>query len=437
MDKIKTKFFFPKDKPNYPEKLTGWLADGNQLLLKKYVSSDMKIIIEFGSWLGLSADYILRHANSKCKLICVDMWQGDTSIGKAKDSNELYNTFLVNMWKYKDRLTPVKMDGRKAMKYLYESGIKPDMIYLDMDHSYEAVIDDLKVLMKYFPETLILGDDILYWPGVARAVKEITSEYDIYKLEINQNCYALIPEKYTKRYEMKGIILKTVNEDRETDITNKIAIIIGYHPSVIKNDKLVLFVKNLIDFMKKTDQEFHIFIIQKPKDTKLNLGLLNNIGYDISEKLDYNVFIFHNIDLLPNEDMLKYYKIYPENPIQLGYNLNEYIYQKYYMGTMMFNSDDFESINGYSNNIIGWNGWDHELYLRLKTTDIPVEIPLKGTLQDKDYKLPTMEEWNKLKDKKNIRNHMETWNKNGLYNLEYTIQSKTIINKYCSIYKCK
>jgi len=101
MNKLNDKYFFPKSKPKYSEKLDGWLAEGNQLLLKKYVSSDINIIVEFGSWLGLSADYILRHANPKCKLICVDMWLGDTSIGKAKDPNELYETFLVQ-----DQLLP-------------------------------------------------------------------------------------------------------------------------------------------------------------------------------------------------------------------------------------------------------------------------------------------------------------------------------------------
>ena len=83
------------------------------------------------------------------------------------------------MWKYRNRLIPVKMDGRKAMKYLNELGIKPDMIYLDMGHSYEEVIDDLKVLMKYFPDVLILGDDIFHWKGVAQAVKETVTKYKI------------------------------------------------------------------------------------------------------------------------------------------------------------------------------------------------------------------------------------------------------------------
>lgn len=46
-----------------------------------------------------------------------------------------------------------------------------------MDHSYESAKGDLECLMKYFPDTLILGDDVLYWKGVAKAVKEIVKEH--------------------------------------------------------------------------------------------------------------------------------------------------------------------------------------------------------------------------------------------------------------------
>ena len=78
------------------------------------------------------------------------------------------------------------MDGRKAMKLISDLGIKPDLIYLDMDHSYESAKGDLVELMKYFPDTLILGDDILYWKGVAQAVKETMKEYKLTNLEINK-----------------------------------------------------------------------------------------------------------------------------------------------------------------------------------------------------------------------------------------------------------
>ena len=201
MNILKKEFSFPKTKPKIEYNLQGWLAKGNQILLNKYVDRNMKIIFEFGSWKGLSATYILKRCNSKCIIICIDMWKGDTSIGfNVKDN--LYEQFIINMWKYKNQVIPLKMDGRKAMKYLHNLKIKPDLIYLDMDHSYKEVKQDLQTIFKYFPNTLILGDDILYWDGVKQAVNEIEKESKIFNIEINQNCYALIPKWYSIKYNL-------------------------------------------------------------------------------------------------------------------------------------------------------------------------------------------------------------------------------------------
>jgi hypothetical protein len=57
-----------------------------------------------------------------------------------------------------------------------------DAIYIDGNHSYEAVVEDIKY---WFPKVkqhgLIIGDDILTFSGVKKAVKEIFSEYHEYE----------------------------------------------------------------------------------------------------------------------------------------------------------------------------------------------------------------------------------------------------------------
>lgn len=249
MNTLQQKFKFPLKKPNVQYKLEGWLGEGNQLLLQKYLNKNTKIVIEFGSWLGLSADFIMKHTNNNCIIICVDWWKGDSSIGYAKDPEYLYNTFLVNMWNYKNKLIPVRMDGRKAMKYLSKLGIDPDLIYLDMDHSYESAKGDLELLMKYFPNKLILGDDILYWRGVAKATRETIHKYKIQNIEINKNCYALIPDNYKKidsfipikyntNYILKDIQLSLlITDNKENKQKQKIALVIGYKKDIISKKK--------------------------------------------------------------------------------------------------------------------------------------------------------------------------------------------------------
>jgi predicted glycosyltransferase involved in capsule biosynthesis len=53
---------------------------------------------------------------------------------------------------------------------------------------------------------------------------------------------------------------------------------------------------------------FEIYIIQQSNDNrKFNRGKLLNIGYDIARRNDCNLFVFHDVDLLPSEELLKYY----------------------------------------------------------------------------------------------------------------------------------
>lgn len=444
MDKLQKDFNFPKNKPTVTPNLHGWLGEGNQLLLKKYITNDCKLIFEFGSWLGLSADYILNNTNSckNCKVVCIDTWEGDWSIKQTnkykKHLQNLYDTFIVNMWKWKDRLIPVKMDGRQAMKYLHDLGLKPDLIYLDMDHSYESAKGDLKLLMKYFPDTLILGDDILYWKGVAQAVKEIVREYKIFNLEINKNCYALIPSWYSKKFKLNELIMKTI-KPKDQYIDFKVAIIAGYHEKYHTKSQLDRFITYMNNFMKKTDLEYKIFVLtQFNKEIDLNLGHLYNIGFELAESEGYSKFVFSDLYLLPHEEMIPYYKRNNKYPIHIGYHWNKFNYELYYLGIIMFNKENFELINGYPINIFGLYGWDYEVILRLKDTGLKLKIPEYGKIIDNGtHPNISIAEWKKIKTSTIINQHSETWKSNGLKNTFYTMENmKNITNgcKNCKIY---
>jgi len=443
MDILKNKFKFPNKKPNLKKKLEGWLAKGNKILLNKYISKNTKLIIEFGSWLGLSADYMFKHSHKDCIIICVDWWKGDTSIGYVDDEDKLYNTFIVNMWEYKDRLIPLRMDGRDAIKYLSELNINPDLIYLDMDHSYDSAKLDLELLLKYFPNKLILGDDILFWPGVAKAVKEIIYEFEIPKLEINQNCYALLPKKYKiskqfipfkkNEYISKGFIYNNLLNNN-TKLNKKIALIIGYNKNEYTINQLNIFYKKIFSFMLKLNVDFKIFIIHQPSDKKYNLGMLYNIGFKEATKLNYDTFIFHSIEYIPEKSMKKYYLMYPKNPIKLSFNIKDYIFQDYFVPIIMINSQDFIKLNGYPNNIIDWGGWDYELLLRLKNLNIEIYIPYDGNLENVNNSIIlSQEKWyiKKKKYKNIIKKNYLNRDINGLNNLKYNIKKIKKINNNC------
>ena len=423
---------FPRRKPNTRPNLHGWLGDGNQLLLKKFIRKDTKLIFEFGTWLGKSAMFMLNQQADNPefqKVVCVDTWEGDWSIKQTNKYKQhlanLYDTFIVNMWEVRDRVVPVRMDGRKAMKYLHGLGLKPDLIYLDMDHSYESAKGDLECLMKYFPDTLILGDDILYWKGVAKAVKEIVKAHNITNLEINKNCYALVPRQYCKRYRLKELITKVI-QPKEQYIDYKIAIIVGFHPRFHTHRQLHRFREHMVSFMENSGVDYKIYVIeQHDQQQELNLGHLYNSGYEIALADGCEKFVFQDIYLLPSKALVPYYRRHNKYPIHLGYHYDKYFYEVYYLGIIMFNKENFEMVNGYPINIYGLYGWDYEMVLRIKDVGLKLKLPAEGTMiPNGTHPRINVQEWRKIKTSVIINKHSETWKSNGLKNTFYVRKNR-------------
>ena len=117
------------------------------------------------------------------------------------DKSDLPDPTVNFNWEYKDRFKPMRMDGKKAVKVLYDLGLQPDFIYLDMDHEYETVYEDLHLILKYFPNVTIVGDDYMFHVGVCKALHQIM---DVYHHNINHvvtygNCYAIAREQISNK----------------------------------------------------------------------------------------------------------------------------------------------------------------------------------------------------------------------------------------------
>ena len=228
----------------------------------------------------------------------------------------------------------------------------------------------------------------------------------------------------------------------------KIAIIIPFRdskPKYPRTNQLIRLNAYLDSYLK--DYKYEIFVIEQSEDGhKFNRGQLLNIGFDIASKEDYNNFIFHDVDLLPSEELKKYYTNIPVNePVHIAaawdrYNKNP----DYFGGIIAFNKEMFNKINGYPNNFWGWGGEDDELYKRVKKF-YGIKKVHEGSVKDLENlsleeKLEYLRE-NELKFMKKreaLAQHEATWKKNGLSNLEYKIISvKQGGVKNCKIYKVK
>lgn len=151
--------FWPEKKPGVKPVMQGMCANKEQL--KKCLNNNIKIIVELGSWLGSSTQILLDLAKNAC-VISIDHWKGSAehqSNPKYSILPILYETFLVNMWNYKNRLIPLRMSTLEGLELLHDLGISPDFFYVDAAHDYESVLKDLDKIYQYWPKAIITGDD--------------------------------------------------------------------------------------------------------------------------------------------------------------------------------------------------------------------------------------------------------------------------------------
>src|SRR5690606_38462112 len=68
----------------------------------------------------------------------------------------LFQTFC---WDHRDRLALVRELSPTGPKLVHDVGVPVDVVYIDGDHRYDAVIRDLNVADALFPDALLCGDD--------------------------------------------------------------------------------------------------------------------------------------------------------------------------------------------------------------------------------------------------------------------------------------
>lgn len=431
---------YPIKKPQLNKDLHGWMGKGNKRLLKKYIQKNKdKNIFEFGSWLGLSTTFISENTSKDTKIYAVDLWSfgGETisnMVKTIKDKKEkkkmihriknLYDLFIVNMWDYKDKLIPIKIDGRKGMQLLYDNNIKPDLIYLDMDHEYEPVLNDLKVLCKLYPDVVIIGDDPKFYIGVAKALKEILKIYPNYYLELDLNSYALIPLNYKKKNLNYSLELRYTPIKSNNGIKKYKLLIIFISNNGLKNCK-----EHYNKFNNKFFDDINIVYINENNSKCFNIGKLYNIGYLLNK--DYTHYIFHRHRTIPDNETLNYYITDNKSPILLEYKANFYSFSAFYLGSILFEKSLFEKINGFNNIACNEYELDNSLFYSLVKNNSSVMYPSTGKIKTESFYDLNYRNLIKKINKKNIVYEFN----NGLKEIsEYKVDNKIEINKNCYYY---
>jgi TPR repeat protein len=237
---------------------------------------------------------------------------------------------------------------------------------------------------------------------------------------------------YNKEFNSSGNKDNKNNKDNKKQ--DKIAIIIPFrdlHVEQKRSEHLKKMIADIPEFFNKTNKPYTIYCIEQSNDNrKFNRGKLLNIGFEIANSEGCNIFVFHDIDLIPSNELIEYYTTVPYCPIHIG-NVwkDKYTYGSFFGAVTAFSYDDYVKVNGYPNTFWGWGGEDDELYKRVKTNNLEIIQVEKGSyidLEQMDLKQKLMYLANNKQQQcpykwELLSEHEKTWRKNGLSNLKYNL----------------
>ncbi|KAI8479875.1 Beta-1,4-galactosyltransferase 3 [Branchiostoma belcheri] len=161
--------------------------------------------------------------------------------------------------------------------------------------------------------------------------------------------------------------------------SEKIAVLVTFRD---REKHLDIFLRHMHPFLQRQGLDYTIYVIEQLGDEPTFCkGLLYNVGFTEALKEDptYDCFIFHDVDLLPEDDRNLY--TCSQSPYHLSvaidifdYNLP---YQDLFGGVSALKTRHYKLMNGYSNLFCGWGGEDDDMAIRLKLHLLKLSRPSK------------------------------------------------------------
>lgn len=157
--------------------IDGWFTHHKtyDFLLSKITANGK--FVECGAWLGKSSSYlcdIVSSTRPDVSVFIIDTWKGSEGEinhnHRLAQTSDIYNLFLENMGDRK--FIPIRKLSIEAALEFEDNSC--DVVFIDMDHSYKSVVEDINTwLPKIKHGGFLAGHDYdKGWPGVIKAVNE-------------------------------------------------------------------------------------------------------------------------------------------------------------------------------------------------------------------------------------------------------------------------
>ncbi|XP_076025012.1 beta-1,4-galactosyltransferase 4 [Genypterus blacodes] len=131
-------------------------------------------------------------------------------------------------------------------------------------------------------------------------------------------------------------------------------------------------------FLQRQQLHYAIYIIQQAGDATFNRAKLLNVGYlEALKDFRWDCFIFHDVDLVPENDHNLYFCSKQPKHLVVGRNATGYKlhYKGYFGGVSAMTKEQFDQVNGFSNTYWGWGGEDDDLRVRVQLQGMKIVRP--------------------------------------------------------------
>ncbi|TMS14275.1 beta-1,4-galactosyltransferase 4 [Larimichthys crocea] len=169
----------------------------------------------------------------------------------------------------------------------------------------------------------------------------------------------------------------TEGEYEPTDCTARqsVAILI---PHRSRERHLLYLLHHLHPFLQRQQIHYAIYVIQQAGDATFNRAKLLNVGYlEALKDHTWDCFIFHDVDLVPENDHNFYMCDKQPKHLVVGRNVTGYKlrYKGYFGGVTAMTKKQFLQVNGFSNTYWGWGGEDDDLRIRVELQKMKIVRP--------------------------------------------------------------
>ncbi|VDM52386.1 unnamed protein product [Angiostrongylus costaricensis] len=218
---------------------------------------------------------------------------------------------------------------------------------------------------------------------------------------------------------------------------HKVAVVVPYRD---RDSHLRILLHNLHSLLTKQQLDYAIIVVEQVANQTFNRAKLMNVGYAEGIKLYlWECFIFHDVDLLPEDDRNLYscptiprHMIIDLLPIYCRFMLP---YTAIFGGISAMTVGQLRSINGFSNRYWGWGGEDDDLADRVSVAGYKVArypAPIARYKMIKHEHEAKSNPVNKCRYKLMAQTRTQ-WKADGLNSLKYEVVKHELLPLYTHI----